>query len=74
MIEKMDLKSILTNAKKCSLKHLENLKSRFEKYFDENLHDLAWIQNSFKPPVDECSLNMMKKENLIDLQSDLGIK
>lgn len=74
MIEEMDLKTIPTNAKKCFLKHLEILKSRFEKYFDENLDGLAWIQNPFKPSVDECSLNMMEKENLIDLQGDTGLE
>lgn len=74
MIEEMDLKTIPTNGKICFLKHLEILKSRFEKYFDENLDGLAWIQNPFKPSVDECSLNMMEKENLIDLQGDTGLE
>lgn len=70
MTEEMDLKTIPTNAKKCFLKHLEILKFRFEKYFD----GLAWIQNPFKPSVDEYSLNMMEKENLIDLQGDTGLE
>lgn len=70
----MYLKTIPTNAKQCFLEHLEILKTRFEKYFYENLDDLAWIQNPFRVSVDECSLNMMEKENLLDLQGDTGLE
>lgn len=73
MIEE-DLKTIPTSEKKCFLDHLEILKSRFEKYFDEDLSGLAWIQNPFKISVDESSLNMTEKENLIDLQGDTRLE
>lgn len=69
-----ELNAIPSTEKTCFLSHVKILKSRFAEYFDEDLEDFAWIRNPFKIKVEECSLPMAGKENLIDIQTDTALQ